>query len=37
MGLLPPLADLLAYKRLRYAAISERAQAAMALWAKETE
>lgn len=37
MGLLPPLAEHIRDKRLRYAAISERAQAAMALWAKETE
>ncbi|WP_394964361.1 methylenetetrahydrofolate--tRNA-(uracil(54)-C(5))-methyltransferase (FADH(2)-oxidizing) TrmFO [Candidatus Allofournierella excrementigallinarum] len=37
MGLLPPLAEPIRDKRLRYAAISERAQAAMALWAKETE
>ena len=37
MGLLPPLAEHIRDKRLRYAAISQRAQAAMALWAKETE
>lgn len=37
MGLLPPLEEHIRDKRLRYAAISERAQAAMALWAKETE
>ncbi len=37
MGLLPPLAEPIRDKRLRYAAISERAQASMALWAKETE
>ena len=37
MGLLPPLAEHIRDKRLRYAAISERAQAAMAHWAKETE
>ncbi|HJB68473.1 MAG TPA: methylenetetrahydrofolate--tRNA-(uracil(54)-C(5))-methyltransferase (FADH(2)-oxidizing) TrmFO [Candidatus Fournierella excrementigallinarum] len=37
MGLLPPLAEPIRDKRLRYAAISQRAQAAMALWAKETE
>ena len=37
MGLLPPLAEHIRDKRLRYAAISQRAQAAMAHWAKETE
>ena len=37
MGLLPPLAEHIRDKRLRYAAISQRAQAAMALWAKETK
>lgn len=37
MGLLPPLAEHIRDKRLRYAAIAERAQAAMAHWAKETE
>ena len=37
MGLLPPLEEHIRDKRLRYAALSDRAQAAMALWAKETE
>ena len=37
MGLLPPLAEHIRDKRLRYAAISQRAQTAMALWAKETK
>ena len=37
MGLLPPLAEHIRDKRLRYAALSDRALAAMARWAKETE
>ena len=37
MGLLPPLDEPIRDKRLRYAALSERARAAMARWAKETE
>ena len=35
--LLPPLAEHIRDKRLRYAALSDRALAAMARWAKETE
>ena len=37
MGLLPPLAEHIRDKRARYAALSDRALAAMARWAKETE
>ena len=37
MGLLPPLEEHIRDKRARYAALSERAQEAMARWAKETE